>query len=410
MNDEPPRPSASNEELPAAVDSVIARAMAKEPADRYGSGIELVDAIREATAASRSWLGGRRLVALAALLAILVTAAAVPAILLTGGGAGGPTITTVAGVGLPGSSGDGGLATNAQLLPVALAFDTEGQLYVTDQPGRVRRVGERGFIKTVAGTGGSGYSGDGGPVTEAEIGLAPSLATDADGNLYLVQYDAAALRLVSPEGRITTVARDLCKSPGSAVVTAASIIYLVCEDNIVRRIDSEGGTTTIAGSGLPGLAGDGGPATQAELSLPFGIALAPDGSLYIGDAGNHSIRKIDGDGVITTVAGTGTAGYSGDGGPAFEAELALRGGSVGLAVDAEGNVYITDNQNQRVRKIDVDGVITTVAGTGTAGYSGDGGPATEAMLDSAIALAVDADGNLYIADAGNYRVRKVAFE
>lgn len=233
MNDEPPRPSASNEELPAAVDSVIARAMAKEPADRYGSGIELVDAIREATAASRSWLGGRRLVALAALLAILVTAAAVPAILLTGGGAGGPTITTVAGVGLPGSSGDGGLATNAQLLPVALAFDTEGQLYVTDQPGRVRRVGERGFIKTVAGTGGSGYSGDGGPVTEAEIGLAPSLATDADGNLYLVQYDAAALRLVSPEGRITTVARDLCKSPGSAVVTAASIIYLVCEDNIV---------------------------------------------------------------------------------------------------------------------------------------------------------------------------------
>ena len=321
------------------------------------------------------------------------------------------TISTVAGTGLPGSSGDGGPATDAQFLPASLAVDTAGRLYVTDQPGRVRRVNAKGVIKTVAGTGGTNYTGDGGQATDAEIGIAPDLAADMDGNLYLLQFEDTAVRQVSSDGVISVLVCDPRRSPAAAALDTEGALYIVCQDdNSVVKVDADGSATTVAGTGLPGFAGDGGPAAEAELSLPYGIAIGPDGSVYVGDSGNNRIRKIDSEGVITTVAGTGTAGYSGDGGPAVDAELAFAGGAAGLVVDAEGNLFIADHQNERIRRVGIDGMITTVAGTGTAGYSGDDGPATEAMLDSPIALAVDADGNLYIADAGNYRVRKLTFE
>ena len=257
----------------------------------------------------------------------------------------------MAGTGVPGFSGDGGPATDAQVFPSSLVLAAEGNLYFSDQPGRVRRVDTDGVISTVAGTGDVGYSGDGGPATEAEIGLFPELVSDPEGNLYLVQFEGKALRKISPDGTITTVAADPCLSPGSVAVDPVGAVYLVCEDNKVLKIDPAGAVTTVAGTGLPGLAGDGGPATEAEFSLPGGIAIAPDGSLYIGDVGNARIRKIDPDGVITTVAGIGTDGYPGDGGPATEAQLNLGSGAGGLVLDAEGNLYIADAQNYRVRRV-----------------------------------------------------------
>jgi streptogramin lyase len=175
----------------------------------------------------------------------------------------------------------------------------------------------------------------------------------------------------------------------------------------IRRVDAVTGViTTVAGNGASGFSGDGGPATAANLSGPFGVAVDAAGNVLIADQNNARIRRVDAvTGVITTVAGNGAGGFSGDGGPATAASLS---NPVGVAVDAAGNVLIADRSNQRIRRVDaVTGVITTAAGNGASGFSGDGGPATAASLSSPWGVAVDAAGNVLIADQSNSRIRRV---
>lgn len=279
-------------------------------------------------------------------------------------------ITTVAGNGNAGYSGDGGLATNAQLAwPIAVAIDASGNLYIADGQNRIRKVDANGIISTVAGNGMAGYSGDGGPATQAEFDLSygntrySDIAVDAAGNLYIADTD----------------------------------------NERIRKIDTRGIVTTVAGNGSEGNTGDGGLATNAELSSPTGVAVGKDGRLYVADTDNARVRKVDTNGKISGVAGNGTWGYSGDGGRATEAEL---GGPSGVAADAFGNLYIAALKG-RIRKVDANGTITTVAGNGSAGNSGDGGPAISAQLNLPNDVAVDSEGRVYIADSFNNRIRVV---
>jgi uncharacterized protein (TIGR03437 family) len=216
-------------------------------------------------------------------------------------------------------------------------------------------------IETVAG---SSLNGDGGPATAAQFGAIQGIALDAAGNLYLSDTDR----------------------------------------NCVRKVDTKGIVTTVAGTGTAGFAGDGGAATEALLNLPYGLAADSSGALYVADLGNNRVRRIGPDGVISTVAGTGTAGSSGDGGPATAAQLM---GPRNLAVDASGNLYISEFEGHRVRKVFSTGQIATLAGTGVAGLRGDGGAAVAAQLAFPAGLALDASGSLYIADSQNQRIRKV---
>lgn len=285
-------------------------------------------------------------------------------------------ITTVAGVNIQGYLGDGGPATSASLSnPEGVVVDSAGNVYFADKGNyAVREVNTGGIINTVAGPGSLIFGaplGDGGPATSASFSWTNSLfvgmAIDAAGNVYISD---------SGHGR-------------------------------VRRINASGIISTVAGNGAPGSGGDGGPAINASLFAPAGIVLDKAGNLYIADPSVGRVRKVDTSGNISTVAGTGTVGYSGDGGQATSAQILP---PIGLAVDSKGNLYIAESGAgvPHVRKVDASGIITTFAGSGSsAGFAGDGGPAINAQLNSLAGLAVDAAGNLYIADAGNYRVRKV---
>src|SRR5215218_7289054 len=277
------------------------------------------------------------------------------------------TITTVAGTGEPGFSGDGRPATKAQLdVPFAVAVDPEGNLYITDENNfRIRKVDKGGIITTFAGTGEDRHSGDGGPATSAQLRDPGGIAFDARGNLYVADYTS------------------------------------------VRKIDRSGTITTVAGTGQLGFSGDGGPATEAKLTA-YDVALDHQGNIYICDLENQRIRKVDREGIIHTVAGSGKKGYSGDGGPATKAALQ---DPWGIAVDREGNVYIADHHNRVVRKVDPKGTITTIAGTGEAGFNREKGPATKVWLHDPIGLFVDDDsGVLYIADTLNARIRTLPLE
>jgi sugar lactone lactonase YvrE len=333
------------------------------------------------------------------------------------------TITTVAGNGTPGFSGDGGPATNAGLPePYGVAVDAAGNLYIVDiNNHRVRKVSVSGTITTVAGNGTPGFSGDGGPATNARLAYPTGVAVDAAGNLYIADRLNSRVRKVSTSGTITTVAGDgsagfsgdggpatnaQLAGPYGVAVDAAGNLYIAdFQNSRVRKVSTSGTITTVAGDGSFGFSGDGGPATNAQLAGPNGVAVDAAGNLYIADINNHRVRKVSTSGTITTVAGNGTPGFSGDGGPATNARLRP---PTGVAVDAAGNLYIADIFNQRVRKVSTSGTITTVAGTGIYGFSGDGGPATNARLAYPSGVAVDAAGNLYIADQNNHRVRKVA--
>jgi sugar lactone lactonase YvrE len=279
-------------------------------------------------------------------------------------------ITTVAGNGEAGFSGDGGPALGASLNnPAGLTFDKKGNLYIADRNNhRIRKVSSQGIITTVAGNGVADFDGDDGPATEASLNLPSDVACDAQGNLYI--SDRSSHR--------------------------------------IRKVDSHGIITTFAGLGVPWFGGDNDLALDAFLKFPFGIALDQQGNLYIADRGNNQIRKVDNDGIITTVAGDGLFASRGDQGPATQANLAY---PTDVVVDKKGNLYIADRNNSLVRKVTPLGIISTIAGTGETHFNGDQGLATQTNLDLPFALALSPDEeNLYIVDRSHFRIRKLNFQ
>jgi sugar lactone lactonase YvrE len=316
-------------------------------------------------------------------------------------------ITTVAGKGAAGYSGDGAAATNATLNnPAGAAVDGAGNLFIADtRNNRIRRVDTNGIITTVAGEGAAGYSGDGGAATSASLKAPNDVTADAAGNLFIADTGNNRIRKVGTNGIITTVASPVSLSfPAGLTVDGAGNLFIADNgNNRIRRVDTNGIITTVAGNGTQGYSGDGRTATNASLDSPSRLAMDGAGNLFIADNGNNRIRRVDTNGIITTVAGKGAAGYSGDGAAATNATLYY---PYGVAVDAAGNLLIADTSNSRIRKVDINGIITTVAGNGTSGYWGDGGPATSASLN-AIGIAVDAAANLFISDALGDRIRKV---
>jgi sugar lactone lactonase YvrE len=331
-------------------------------------------------------------------------------------------ITTVAGNGLYGFAGDGGAATAAVLsYPQGVALDAAGNFYIADTGNqRIRKVDAGGVITTVAGNGSFGFAGDGGIATAAKLGYPQGVALDAAGNLYIADQNNQRIRKVAPSGLIGTVAGNgsfgfagdggvggaaSLSYPQAAVPDAAGNLYIAdTGNNVVRKLQTGGVITTVAGNGLFGFSGDGGAATAASLNGPGSVATDVAGNLYIADTYNHRIRKVDTNGVITTAAGNGVGAFAGDGGPAIAASINT---PTSVALDAAGNLYIADSDNNRVRKVDTNGVITTVAGNGSLGFGGDGRLATTAILAVPNGVALDAAGNLYIADTDNHRVRIV---
>src|SRR6266571_27204 len=327
-------------------------------------------------------------------------------------------ISTIAGNGKEGFEGDGGPATSASLnKPRGVAVDPAGNVYIADRGNsRIRKVDTVGLISTIAGNGTSGFSGDGGLATAASFD-AWSLAVDVSGNLYITDARNHRVRKVNTAGIISTVAGDGGDIFGGdgGPATATSVLpvdifvdpggnlYLADASYRVRKVNGDGIITTIACNGTSGFTGDGGPATAASC-VPYRVARDSAGNLYVADGSSRRIRKVSAAGIITTVAGRGTGQSSGDGGPATLAELIQ---PLGVAVDPAGNVYIADEGSNRIRKVDTAGTISTIVGNGKEGFSGDGGPAPSAELTFPVEVAVDPAGNVYIADEGSNRIRKV---
>ena len=315
-------------------------------------------------------------------------------------------------------------------LPSSLAYDAQGNLYFAERAAHtVRKLAADGTLTVVAGTGTQGFAGDNGPATAAELDSPQGLALDSDGNLYIADTNNHRIRRVAAgTGVITTVAgmgqagfsgdngpATTARLNGpTALATDASGNLLVADtrNHRIRRVAVATGTiTTLAGNGAQGFAGDGGPAAQAEIDSPAGLALDAGGNVYLADTRNQRVRRVDAAvGTISTVAGfpasrPGLPVAAGDGGPANAATLAL---PRGLAVDGAGNLFIADSANQRIRRVAADGTITTVAGDGTQGYAGDNGTPSAAHLDSPRAVAISPSGSLTLADSSNSRLRAVS--
>ena len=364
----------------------------------------------------------------------------------------------VAGTGVGGFSGDGGPATSAEIQAVFMAADAAGNIWLGGNqirkvdlngtittvavvsslnsmaasngavyysqysspyggnPNQVMRVGPSGTVETVAGVGYSSlYQGDGGPATMASLTDVNSLALDASGNLYIA--DLLRLRKVDTAGVIHTVAGCLCGgdggpaawaqtgAPAGMAEDAAGNVYFSDQgSHMVRRIAPNGTIAAVAGIGESGFSGDGGPATAARLAWPAGLAFDSAGNLYIADEQNNRIRQVTPGGVIQTAAGNGIAQFAGDGGPATAASLGLPDG---VAVDASGNLYIADTASHRIRKVTTGGTIQTIAGSDPYGSSGDGGPAALAQLINPRSLAFDQAGNLLLTDSSAHVVRRI---
>jgi uncharacterized protein (TIGR03437 family) len=343
------------------------------------------------------------------------------------------TISTVAGNSKCCNTADGGLAINTWLPSASgVTVDTLGNLYIWDgSSAKVHKVDGAGKITTFAGNGSFGYTGDGGPATAATLfanGTVTGLAADSAGNLYISDGENHVVRKVNTLGIISTVAgtgapgfsgdggpatsAQLEFPAGIAVDNAGNLYIADSSNNRVRRVTTAGMITTYAGNGNVSYSGDGVQATTTAVDRPEGLAVDSAGNLYVSETSQSRVRKVNSTGVISTVAGLTkkTNGFTGDGGPATAATL---NGPVGLATDQLGNLYIADNINNRVRRVDAAGVISTYAGNGGGNAStplGDGGPATSAYIGVAKDVAIDAGGNLYIAGSGGgvARVRKVA--
>ena len=392
--------------------------------------------------------------------------------------AGNGVISTVVGNGSYGYSGDGGPAVAAGVNPYRIAVDAMGSIYITDHTNhRIRKVGPDGIIRTIAGDGVIGFSGDGGDASAARIYAPYGIGVDSLGNVSFADYLNRRIRRIDANGKISTIAGTdvLCTPPsdqatcayvfdpyGVAVAPDRSIAYLAYGG--VYRIGLDGTLSKLAGGGggeeRGGYAGDGGPAIKAILNQDAGVAIDGHGNVYIADTGNHRIRRIGTDGIISTYAGTGVAGFAGDGQAAAEAKFntpgaisldmdgnlyvldqgnrrirrisasgmvsTVAGNGLGgsaadgalavgssvspsdIAVDAEGRLHFSEASYGRVRRVAADGLLATVAGNGSYGYSGDGGPATSASFRAALGIDFDQAGNLYIADSGNYRIRRVS--
>jgi sugar lactone lactonase YvrE len=332
-------------------------------------------------------------------------------------------ISTFAGYGTRGFGGDGASATSASLNePSGVAVDAAGNLYIADTYNhRIRKVASDGTIRTVAGTGTAGFSGDGGPAVSAQLNLPYGMAIDAAGNLYIADSENCRIRKLTPDGIIRTVAgsgtagfngdgyiatsAQLRYPHGVAVDAAGNLFIADGANNRVRKVTPDGIIRTVAGTGSYGFSGDGGPAVSALLYYPAGLVIDAAGNLLIADASNNRIRKLTPDGIINTVAGNGSNGFGGDGSIATSAQLYF---PASVALDAAGNLYIADEINNCIRKVASNGIISTVAGNGSYGFSGDGGLATSAMLWNPSSVAIDAIGNLLIADPGNNRIRMAA--
>jgi len=329
-------------------------------------------------------------------------------------------ISTAAGTGVAGNTGDGGLATSAQLnTPAGVSVDGAGDVFIADYGANVvRKIAPTGVISTVAGSGVAGYTGDGGTATSARLSQPTDVVVGPNGWLYIADSANHVVRAVRTDGKIVTVAGTgtaghtgdgglgvsarLATPVGLDVDTTGNVWIADYGNGTVRKLSAAGYISTVAGTATPGYSGDGGPATAAMLKSPGDVA-SSGSTLYIADAGNARIRKVDASGTISTIAGTGTPGYSGDGGAATAATLAF---PAGVVVDSSGDVFVADYSSNVIRKI-AAGVITTVAGTGTAGFSGDGGAATAAKLANPARVNLDAAGDLYVSDWTNHRVREV---
>jgi uncharacterized protein YjdB len=333
-------------------------------------------------------------------------------------------MTTWCGNGSPASTGNGGPATSASVHdPAGLVFDAAGNGYVSEYFAHsVRKVSSSGIISAFAGIPGSpGFSGDGGPATSAQLSAPTTLTKDAAGNIYISDYLNYRIRKVSPSGIITTFAGNgISASSGDGGLATSASIYgpigmdfdpagnlIVSDYNAfcIRKITPAGIISTIAGTaGVGGSSGDGGPATAALFWHVWGLKVDAAGNIYLADASNHKIRKISTTGIVTTIAGTGVAGFSGDGGPATSARL---NNPSDIDIDAAGNIYISDQQNYRVRMINTAGIISTVTGLGVAAYSGDCGPPPLAKINNTVDLVIGPANELYFCDDQNNRVRHI---
>jgi len=342
---------------------------------------------------------------------------------------GAQTVTTVAGNGAASFGGDNGQATSAGLnRPRGVAFDASGNMYIADEMNhRIRRVTTGGVITTFAGNGTGGFSGDGGAAVNAQLNQPEDVFVDASGTVYIADSSNHRIRRVTSGGTISTVAgtgafgfngdsqtavNAQLNRPVGITMDASGNLYIADASNHrIRKIATNGTISTVAGNGVQGYSGNGGSATSASLRFPVGIALDSGSNLYIADAGNHVVREVTPGGIIFNAAGNGagagtdSGSFSGDGGAAVSAGLNT---PRDVVVDSAGNLFIADSANYRVRKVTPSGSISTVAGTGFDGFSGDGGLALAATFNLPWAVAMNASGSLFVGDMFNNRIRRIS--
>ncbi|HMG81486.1 MAG TPA: T9SS type A sorting domain-containing protein [Ferruginibacter sp.] len=333
----------------------------------------------------------------------------------------GQVINTICGTGTAGYTGDNGPAILAEIWdPFGIKVDRKGNIYYADNF-VVRKIDKNGIITTFAGDGTAGYSGDGGAATMAQFRGPAGIAVDDTGNVYIADY--YTVRKVDTFGIVTTVAGTgvlgfsgdgsqataaQMRYPNDVALDRAGNLYIAdFGDSRIRKVTPFGIISTFAGTGVPGFNGDNIAATAAQINEPFDVAVDSVGNVYFSDVSNGRIRKISvSTGIITTIGGNGIPGFTGDGGPATNAEL---DGGAGLAMDSIGNLYFSDVINNRIRRINTSGIISTIAGNGTIGFSGDGGNPLMAEFNKADKIAVDNKDRVYISDRFNQRIRLISY-